>query len=260
MRHFPRGFARFWLGVAIVTTACSDNCTTTRTVPITLSSGEVLLPVRIPPREGVQHTAYVLRGEVTQGLYATVMQDQPSYFSDCGSQCPVESVSWFDAVMFANALSAREGRPPVYRFQRADRTVEWDTQQRGFRLLTELEWNAISDSVGTAIPEDDQDRRHYEENGGDLSVGSPHVVCSRSRQPMELCGLADNVSEWVWDGWDPEPIPTAPATAHDWRSLHLVRGGAWRADNEPTPTTYRMGRDPGSRSRTIGFRIILETP
>ena len=38
----------------------------------------------------------------------------PSEFTACGDDCPVEEVSFFDAVLFANAKSASEGLEPCY--------------------------------------------------------------------------------------------------------------------------------------------------
>ena len=61
-----------------------------------------------------QHTVTLTRGfhigttEVTQALYEAVMGDNPSINhgrgTDCAT-CPVEAVSWYDAVKFCNALS-----------------------------------------------------------------------------------------------------------------------------------------------------------
>src|SRR5262249_54635527 len=56
--------------------------------------------------------------EVTQAQYEAVMRENPSHFSANGAgkdrvpgqstaQCPVENVSWFDAIQFCNKLSAK---------------------------------------------------------------------------------------------------------------------------------------------------------
>ena len=53
--------------------------------------------------------------EVTQGEWHRLMGDSaPSYFTSCGEHCPVESVNWFDAVAFLNALSIEQSLPPCY--------------------------------------------------------------------------------------------------------------------------------------------------
>ena len=52
--------------------------------------------------------------EVTQELYETVMEENPSTFA-YGADFPVEEVKgWFDAVQFANALSRLEKREECY--------------------------------------------------------------------------------------------------------------------------------------------------
>jgi hypothetical protein len=73
-----------------------------------------------------QHTVTLTRDfvmqstEVTQGAFATRMGWNPAYFgpngagADCGVNCPVEMVSWYDAVAYANELSILEGYTPCY--------------------------------------------------------------------------------------------------------------------------------------------------
>lgn len=58
--------------------------------------------------------------EVTQGQFEALMGMNPSYFGpnghggDCGSDCPVDTVSWFDAIAYANELSLQVGLTPCY--------------------------------------------------------------------------------------------------------------------------------------------------
>ncbi len=46
--------------------------------------------------------------EVTQGQWQSVMGENPSYFKTCGSDCPVEQVSWDDAQQFINKLNEKK--------------------------------------------------------------------------------------------------------------------------------------------------------
>ena len=57
----------------------------------------------------ISRSFYMMKSEVTQGLYKRVMGSNPSEFKKCGSSCPVETVSWVDAAKFANKLSRKEG-------------------------------------------------------------------------------------------------------------------------------------------------------
>jgi len=64
---------------------------------------------------------YLQTTEVTQGQWKAVMGSNPSYFSSCGDDCPVEQVSWNDVQEFIRRLNQREGTSK-------------------YRLPTEAEW------------------------------------------------------------------------------------------------------------------------
>lgn len=107
--------------------------------------------------EGPVHTVRITRPflmqatEVTQGQWRALMGNNPSNFKNCGDECPVESVSWWDALAYANALSRKEGLPECYRltgcsgrpgdgsYQCGDAGFQ-GLSCRGYRLPTEAEW------------------------------------------------------------------------------------------------------------------------
>jgi formylglycine-generating enzyme required for sulfatase activity len=43
---------------------------------------------------------------IQQGDFISLMGYNPSYFQSCGDHCPVENVTWFDALAYANASSS----------------------------------------------------------------------------------------------------------------------------------------------------------
>lgn len=54
--------------------------------------------------------------EVSQAEFEELMGWNPSNFPSCGQDCPVEEVSWYDAVAYTNELSLQNGLAPCYVF------------------------------------------------------------------------------------------------------------------------------------------------
>jgi len=81
--------------------------------------------VEVPPYE-------MAAFPITQPQYAQVTGQRPS--TARGDRLPVESVSWWDAIRFCNALSHREGLTPAYRLRAEVEGVEWDASVDGYRL------------------------------------------------------------------------------------------------------------------------------
>ncbi len=104
---------------------------------------------------------FIGKFEVTQGQWLTLMGSNPSYFQNCGTNCPVEQVSLYDCMTFCNRLSFQNGFEPYYyfdsNFQEVFDTVlgfydsDWGADRmvvnsyakedaNGYRLPIEPEW------------------------------------------------------------------------------------------------------------------------
>jgi formylglycine-generating enzyme len=186
---------------------------------------------------------YLGRYEVTQGQWQTVMGSNPSRFKECGSNCPVEMVSWNDVQEFTSRLSQRTGK--------------------GFRLPTEAEWEYAARSGGKGEKwsgaSSEGELGQYAWYGGN-SGRRTHPVGEKRPNGLGLHDMSGNVAEWCSDWWErnyyqgsPRNNPKGPD-----KGFHRVlRGGSW--DNTPrnVRATSRSGYPPPDRNSNFGFRLGL---
>lgn len=199
----------------------------------------------------------MMESEVTQGFYETIMGNNPSDFS--GRMRPVERVSWYDAVEFANALSALEDLEPCYVIDGED--VEWTNPDCiGWRLPTEAEWEyaaRVGESYKYAGSSSVESVAWYNEN----SARKTHGVCGKERNGYGLCDMSGNVLEWVWD-WkgsyndSPSVDPQGPTSG----SIRVVRGGGWDSLAQRVRVSYRSGHLPAVTYNIVGFRLVRSSP
>ncbi len=72
-------------------------------------------PDEVPRSVTLTRDFLIQSTEVTQGQWFKIMgESRPAFFSGCGQECPVERVNWFEAALFLNTLSERDGLPTCY--------------------------------------------------------------------------------------------------------------------------------------------------
>jgi formylglycine-generating enzyme required for sulfatase activity len=200
--------------------------------------------------------------EVTQDEYQKTMKAAPGNFK--GKELPVESISWYDAILFCNKLSQNHGLTPVYELRGTG--VMWDKNADGYRLPTEAEWEYAC-RAGTSTPfntgnnitteQANYDGTYpYNNNAQGAFLEKTAPVGSYPANAWGLYDMHGNVFEWCWD-WhgyyvlDGQTDPTGPASG----SLHVIRGGSWVNGGETLRSAGRGIYIPGGGNERIGFRL-----
>lgn len=205
---------------------------------------------------------------VTQRQWQAVMGTNPSQFT--GEDRPVEQVSWYDAVAFCIALSAREGLQPCYVMTDVQRGQDGIraaavrfVAAAGYRLPTEAEWEYSARAGSTAAycyGDDEQALQHYawyRANAG----GTTHPVGKLRPNAWGLYDMHGNVWEWVQDWYATYASgtavdPTGPATG-----AHRVdRGGSWYDGARLCRSANRRAGAPGIRFDNLGLRLLRLVP
>lgn len=196
----------------------------------------------------------VSRGEITQRQWSAVTGSNPSYFMRCGPDCPVEQVSWFEALRFANTLSARHELQQTYVFE--GDTVGWKADADGFRLLTEVEWEHAAGGGTQSRYAGSEDAQEVAWVGEPRTSGSTHPICQKQRNGFGLCDMSGNVWEWTFDAWGVDS-PMAPGSTLKNVHPRVLRGGAWNNVPSSASVHNRADSPPGVRAFDLGVRLAL---
>jgi len=190
---------------------------------------------------------------VTQAQWMALMHENPAWAK--GDELPVESVSWYDAVLFCNRLSEALGLRPAYDASGSE--LRFDLDAPGFRLPTEAEWETSARAGKSHLYAGSSDVdtvAWYWGNTGGLT----QPVGRKKPNEVGLYDMSGNVAEWVWDLYGPystESESTDPTGAEE-GEIRACRGGS--AFNLPADlrVTARCAQvRPDERYHFLGFRL-----
>lgn len=195
---------------------------------------------------------YMQSTEVTQRQWQTVMGKNPSYFKDCGDNCPVETVSWNDVQDFVDKLNQNTDAPGYYRLPYE---AEWEYAARAGTKTRYAFGHCLS-----------TEQANY---GGNYIYingcpdGTPRdKTIEVASFPPNNWGLHDmhgNVAEWCMDWYADYPnydeLIDPKGASKGWS--RVARGGAFNSNAELCSSDSRFSSKPKTRSNVFGFRLVF---
>ncbi len=246
-------------------------------------------PDEAPHPVQFEKTFLVARNEVTQDQFEKFLGFNPSGFSANGENkakvkdlktgtFPVESVTWYDALAFCNALSAKDGYDPYYELEDVKKNGDRIAQAtvtvkggRGYRLPTEAEWEYACRAGSATRFHFGEDCTGVEGNykciisggyGGSVEKPGLGRTAPVGGYAANRAGLRDthgNVAEWCWDCYERDyPVakvalvdPSGPAAG----THRIVRGGSWLVTDTHCRSASRHRLTPDEFKDFVGFRV-----
>lgn len=228
-------------------------------------------------REHPQHTVrldafYIDTHLVTQENYGSLMGVNPPVYRG-EKKLPVQDINWYDAVLYCNARSQRNGLEAVYQFSTVTgipgngctglENLVIGYSKKGYRLPTEAEWEYAC-RAGTTTgyywgEEMDGDYAWWEKN----SLHKMQPVGIKKPNAWGLYDMAGNAQEWCNDWFEEDfyavsPIfsPVGPASG----ILRVLRGGScypYQDGGAHMRSANRSCYKPENPRETFSFRCVV---
>ena len=204
--------------------------------------------------------------EVTCGEYAKVAKKAKlKSFGKCeNDSLPLVDITYYDALLYANAKSKLEKYDTAYTYSKAiyDNSGHctdlegfvFQSKANAFRLPTEAEWVYAATRAWNVKKSWNNTNSNYE----------LHPVCSIKADSAGFCDMAGNAMEWVndWLGAFRSTTVTNYAGAPDGGNMgeRVVKGGSY-SSSEKEINPYSRGDvytvTSATRAEYVGFRLAF---
>lgn len=214
--------------------------------------------------------------EVTSALFQAVVDLAPEWklsgkaVQTRSGDYPADYISWYDAIVWCNALSSALGERPVYYMDKGftvpcasagelEKTlaeVYADGDSNGFRLARADEWELAARYIDGASwtsgtnPSGGTHPYFEQARSDELAVYNnpePEKVKSRFSNRLGLYDMSGNVWEWCFEKID---------EGHE----RITRGGSWMSTGWRLQIGGTFGTPPEYSERGQGMRIAKNAP
>jgi len=171
--------------------------------------------------------------EISQKQWKAVMGNNPSKFSSCGENCPVENISADDVQAFINKLNKDTN---AY-------NEDEDMSSGVYRLPTEEEWKyaCYGGSQTEYCGSNNLDAVGWYDGNSNMQT---HPAGQKQANGYGLYDMTGNVWEWTNDCWKGDC------------AKRVIRGGSWFDLPQRARSADSGGIDATRRSGSIGFRLV----
>ena len=234
------------------------------TVELGTDSPDARMSERPAMKVKFNYDFYISKHEMSCGEFNALMNSATGLVLDCeNDSLPATNVTYYDAVLFANERSKKEGLDTVYTYLSKKMDPEkhcvnlegfaYHPEVDAYHLPTEAEWVAAAKMNWNAEKSWTADNSGYQ----------LHPVCSKAKDD-ELCDMMGNAMEWVndWLGSFRDTTVQNYVGAPDGGSLaqRVVKGGSFRS-NASSITLFSRGDvytvTSSTKSDYVGFRLVL---